>query len=279
MKSQKTQIMGILNITPDSFSDGGVYATVDLARKRAKEMITEGADIIDIGGESTRPGSVEVDEAEERKRVMPVIKAIRSAYPEMTLSIDTRKANVAKEAIHAGCSIINSLGGFMFDAGLAKVASDNQCTYIIYHIKGEPKTMQTGSITNDDIVKDVLEFFQEQIAFGISQGMKKEQFIIDPGIGFGKTLAQNLEIIRRLQEFTILNVPLAIGVSRKSHLGMLLKEELNLDTLPSTTERLEASLAETAVAVLQGASIVRTHDVMETKRFITVLDKIKNNAR
>ncbi len=269
--------MGILNVTPDSFSDGGLYFDdVAKAVARVEQMIEEGADIIDIGGESTRPGSASISPEEELKRIVPIIGAVSNKLGDkIMLSIDTYKSSVAREALREGADMINSLGGFTFDNTLADVAAASGCPMVIYHIQGEPRTMQAGSIVYRDVIDDIAVFFQKEIYFGLSKGMKREQFILDPGIGFGKTLEHNLEIIKRLHEFQRLDLPLLIGVSRKSHLGKLLQERLGLPQMPGASERLEASLAETAVAVLKGASIVRTHDVLPTVKFLTVLDALK----
>jgi len=272
--NKKTLIMGVLNVTPDSFSDGGLYVDPQKAVFRAKKMVEEGADIIDVGGESTRPGSEPVSVDEEIKRVTPVIKEIKNTLPNVLISIDSYKSEVVKEALLKGAEIVNSLGGFLFDERLCLVVKEFDVPIIIYHIKGKPKTMQQIP-TYKDVVKDIIDFFEEQINIGVSKGLKKEQFFIDPGIGFGKTVEQNLEIIKRLTEFKSLGLPIVIGVSRKSHLGKLLQDELKLGTLPSPTERLEASLAETAITVLNGANIVRTHDVLQTKKFLAVLDRLK----
>lgn len=271
----KTLIMGILNITPDSFSDGGLYLSLDKAIKRAEEIVEEGADIIDVGGESTRPGAESISIDEELKRVTPVIKKIKEKFPNIPISIDTYKSEVAGKALESGANIVNSLGGFLFDKKLADIIAKFKCKIIIYHIKGEPRSMQEGEIKYKDVVSDIKKFFEKQIAFGVSKGVKRDRFIIDPGIGFGKSVSQNLEIIKRLNEFKVLNLPITIGVSRKSHLGKIFQDELKLPTLPSPTQRLEASLAETAIAVLNGASIVRTHDVLETKKFLTLIDRLK----
>ncbi len=271
---KKTLIMGILNVTPDSFSDGGLYFD-DSAKAvaRVEHMIEEGADMIDIGGESTRPGSTRMSPQEELKRIIPVIDAVRNTLGDkVMLSVDTYKAAVAQEALQAGAHMINSLGGFTFDSTLADVAAACACPIVIYHIKGEPQTMQAESIVYRDVIADIADFFQEQIGFGLSRGMKRAQFILDPGIGFGKTLEQNVEIIKRLHEFKPFHLPLLVGVSRKGHLGTLLQQRLGLAHMPAASERLEASLAETAVAVLKGASIVRTHDVLPTVQFLAVLD-------
>jgi dihydropteroate synthase len=275
----KTLVMGILNVTPDSFSDGGLYFDdVAKAVARVEQMIEEGADIIDIGGESTRPGSASISPEEELKRIVPIIDTVSNKLGDrIMLSIDTYKSSVAREALRAGADMINSLGGFTFDNTLADVAAASGCPLVIYHIQGEPRTMQAGPIVYRDVIDDIAVFFQKEIYFGLSKGMKREQFILDPGIGFGKTLEHNLEIIKRLHEFQTLDLPLLIGVSRKSHLGKLLQERLGLPHMPGASERLEASLAETAVAVLKGASIVRTHDVLPTVKFLTVLDALKND--
>lgn len=276
---KKTLVMGILNVTPDSFSDGGLYFDdVSKAVARVEQMIEEGADIIDIGGESTRPGSAPISTEEELKRIMPIIGAVRNKPgDQVMLSVDTFKSSVAREVLQEGAYMINSLGGFTFDDALADVVAATGCPIVIYHIKGEPRTMQAGAIVYSDVIDEIAAFFQKQIDFGLSRGMKREQFILDPGIGFGKTLEHNLEIIKRLREFQTLDLPLLIGVSRKSHLGKLLQQRLGLPQMPGASERLEASLAETAVAVLNGASIVRTHDVSPAVKFLTVLDALKND--
>jgi len=275
----KTLVMGILNVTPDSFSDGGLYFDdVAKAVARVEQMIEEGADIIDIGGESTRPGSASISSEEELKRIIPIIGAASNRFGDkIMLSVDTYKSSVAQEALREGAGMINSLGGFTFDNTLADVAAASGCPVVIYHIQGEPRTMQAGSIYYRDVIDDIAVFFQKEIYFGLSRGMKREQFILDPGIGFGKTLEHNVAIIKRLHEFQRFDLPLLIGVSRKSHLGKLLQERLGLPYMPGASERLEASLAETAVAVLKGASIVRTHDVLATVTFLTVLDALKND--
>lgn len=269
--------MGVLNITPDSFSDGGLYFdNVEKAVVRVREMVLQGADIIDIGGESTRPGSEFVGAEEELKRVIPVIERIRADLGnEILLSIDTNKAEVAKSALHAGSNIVNSLGGFSFDEDLAAVIKEFNCPIILYHIRQIPKTMQKGEIVYKDVVNDIASFFEEQIEYGLKNGLKRNQFIIDPGIGFGKTTENNIALIKGVKEFGRFDLPILIGVSRKSHLGALLKEKLGLSEAPGPEARLEASLAETAVAVLNGASIVRTHDVLETKKFLAILDEFR----
>lgn len=280
----KTTLMGVLNITPDSFSDGGEYFNnSEKAVKHTEQMIAEGADYIDIGGESTRHSnpfynnqdSETVDASEELRRVIPVITKIKQKLgKEVRISIDTWKANVAKEALAAGATAINSLGGFLFDEKLAEVVAKHGCMIIIYHIKGNSKTIQQGDITYTDVCREIGEFFEKQIAFGMQHGIKREQFVLDPGIGFGKKVEHNIEIIKNLSYFKRFNLPLLIGISRKSHIGILLKDQLNLKQIPIPTERLEGSLAETAIAVQNGASIIRTHDVKETKKFLAVLEQL-----
>ncbi len=278
-QTNKTLVMGILNVTPDSFSDGGVYFDdVPKAVARVEQMIEEGADIVDIGGESTRPGSTSISPEEERKRILPVIEAVRNTLADtVVLSVDTSTASVAQAALQAGAHMINSLGGFTFDNTLAEVVAAFDCPVVIYHIRGEPRTMQAGPIVYNDVIADIAGFFQQQIDLGCVKGMNRAQFILDPGIGFGKTLEQNVEIIKRLREFAPFKLPLLVGVSRKSHLGTLLQQRLGLAHMPGVTERLEASLAETAVAVLNGASIVRTHDVWPIVKFVAVLDALKHD--
>ena len=269
----KTKLMGILNVTPDSFSDGGdFYNNPKKATARVKQMIQEGADYIDIGGESTRPGSDNVSEEEEIKRVIPVITEIRKQLGKnIQLSLDTWKAKVAEEALSKGANAINSLGGFQFDEKLASVVAKYHCMVIIYHSKGKPKTMQQGKIEYDDVIKDISHFFETQLTFGEKNHINRDQFILDPGIGFGKTVEQNLEIIKRLSEFKRFDLPIVVGISRKSHLGMILKDDLKLET--QHAQRVEASLAETAIAIQNGAAIIRTHDIMQTKKFLAVFEK------
>lgn len=273
---ERTILVGILNVTPDSFSDGGLYYDdIDKAVGHAQQMLTEGADIIDIGGESSRPGAEQVSTDEELRRVITVLRPLRKHIGDrVIISIDTYKSSVAEQAIVNSADMINSLGGFTFDPKLAEIISKHKCPVVLYHIKGIPKTMQKGTILYRDVVKDITQFFQEQIDFGISKGIKREQFLIDPGIGFGKTPEQNLEIIKRLGEFQNMKLPIVIGVSRKQHLGTVLQKELGLKEIPSTLERIEGALAETAVAIQNGAHIIRTHDVLQTKKFVTILDRL-----
>lgn len=270
----KTTLMGILNITPDSFSDGGDYLEISNALGRVREMIDEGADIIDIGGESTRPGATPVSADEEIKRVIPVIEAIRSKVsPTIQISIDTNKSEVAQSALAAGASMVNSMGGFTFDSKLLNVVNKYHCPIAIYHIKGTPLTMQHGEIVYDNLIEEIKNFFYQQIDLGVKNGLERNQFILDPGIGFGKTVEQNIEIIERLNDYLSFKLPIMVGVSRKSHLAKILQDKLKLTTTP--TERIEGALAETAVAVWNGATIIRTHDILATKKFLTVFEEFR----
>lgn len=268
--------MGILNVTPDSFSDGGLYfQNVRNALKQVGSMIRAGADIIDVGGESTRPGSLPVSVDEEIRRVLPVIKKLRQKFgKDVIISIDTNKAKVAEIAIKVGANMVNALGGFSFDHNLAKVVARFHVPVVIYHIKGEPKTMQFGPIKYHNVVSEINKFFKKQMNIGRKFEIIKQQYILDPGIGFGKSVEHNLTIIKKFKSFTKWKLPLLVSVSRKSHLGLILQHKLNLKKIPLPTERLGASLAETALAVMGGANIIRTHDVGETKKFLAVLDKL-----
>ena len=275
--SGHTLVVGTLNVTPDSFYDGGRFNGVEKATARIDDLLKQGADIIDIGGESSRPGSMPVSVEEEIARVIPVIRQAREKFGETpVISIDTYKSQVAREAMDAGADMINCLGGTVFDPEMAGVAAEFGCPVVIYHIRGNPRTMQEGEIIYRDAVGDIKAFFEEQIEILTPCGVKKEQCIIDPGIGFGKTVEQNLEIIRRLGEFKSLGLSIMIGVSRKSHLGLILKDALRLSEPAPAEERLEASLAEAGIAVMNGAAMVRTHDVWETRKFLAVIDAIRN---
>ena len=266
--------MGILNVTPDSFSDGGKYLAVDQALAHALEMARDGADIIDIGGQSTRPGAVTITPEEELLRVVPAVLAIRRALPKIGISVDTSRAVVAEAALKAGADMVNSLGGFTFDPELAEVVAKAKCQIVIYHTSGTPETMQKKPVATAKVIAGVQTFFKEQIAFGKTYGVKKDQFILDPGIGFGKSDEGNLLLVREFGVFKKWKLPLLVGVSRKSHLGRILQSKLKLKDAPEPTERIEAGLAETAVAVQNGAGIVRTHDVLATKKFLALFEEL-----
>ncbi|MGC9513365.1 MAG: dihydropteroate synthase [Fidelibacterota bacterium] len=261
--SKKTAVMGILNLTPDSFSDGGLFISRDQALKRAEEMISEGADIIDIGGESTRPGAQAVSEAEELDRVIPVVEALAGTVP--CISVDTTKAAVAEAAIKAGAHIINDIFGFHQSPELAHIAAKHQAGAVLMHIKGTPRTMQKNP-EYDDLMEDIWDWLAESIQIAENAGLPKDHLAVDPGIGFGKTLEHNLEILRRLGELSGLKVPILIGASRKSFIGKIDGSHV--------TNRLGGSLAANVTSVLNGASIVRVHDVKETVQAMRLVDAI-----
>lgn len=244
-------IMGILNVTPDSFSDGGNYFSKEKAVEHALEMFEQGADIVDIGGESTRPGSSSISLEEEKKRVIPVIEQILSMKPDSLLSIDTTKSAVALEACKAGVKIINDISGLMFDPEIINVAIEFSTALVIMHIKGTPRNMQVNPIY-ENVIAEIYEFLEEQIQKAKNTGVK--DIIVDPGIGFGKNVLDNFEILKNLSEFKKLGYPVLVGLSRKSFLGKVL--ELDIHERDTAT-----SVAET-IAIINGASIIRTHNVV-----------------
>ncbi len=262
-----TKIMGILNVTPDSFSDGNLYFNIDDAIARAKQLINEGADFIDIGGESSRPGSKRVGFEEEYKRVIPVIKAIRE-FSGIPISVDTYKSEIAKEAISAGADIINDISALRFDGKMIEILKDNpNVPIILMHMKGTPENMQKNP-HYEDTIEEILEFFRERIDFCLSNGIEKERIIIDPGIGFGKRQEDNLIILKKLEEFHSFGVPLLLGASRKSFIGKIYPSD--------ATERLEGTLATTAKAFYSDVEIVRVHDVLQNKKLLDTLKAIED---
>jgi len=258
--------MGILNVTPDSFSDGGRYFDKASAIRRAYEMVEEGADIIDVGGESTRPGSEPVPLQEEIDRTIPVIEEI-SKKIKVPVSIDTYKAEVARRALDAGASIVNDISGLRFDPEMPKVVSQYKVPVVIMHIKGTPRDMQANPIY-EALIPEITDYFRESIRLAVESGITEDKIIIDPGIGFGKTFDHNLEIIKNLREFTLLEKPLLVGVSRKAFIGKILGDA-------PVSERLEGSEAAAAISILNGANIIRVHDVKEMKKVALVADAIK----
>ncbi len=264
--SSKTHIMGILNVTPDSFSDGGLFYEPERAVEHGLRMIEDGADIIDIGGESTRPGSEPVSEDEEIKRVIPVIRKL-SVQCKVPISIDTYKSKVARAAIDAGASIVNDISGLRFDPEMKKIVAKNRLPVVIMHIKGTPKTMQLNPVY-EALIPEIMDYLREGIMIAREAGVPEDLIIIDPGIGFGKTFDHNLEIIKNLREFTYLEKPVLIGPSRKAFIGKILG-----DVPPGM--RLEGTLAAVAIAAYNGANIVRVHDVREAVKVLKVVDAIK----
>ncbi|MEI7591559.1 MAG: dihydropteroate synthase [Deltaproteobacteria bacterium] len=264
---KRTLIMGILNITPDSFSDGGSFLEPSIAIDKAIAMIDDGADIIDIGGESSRPGAIAISKQEEMDRVLPIIEGI-SSRADIPISIDTTKSAVAEMAIRVGAEIVNDISALTFDAKMIDVVSKNKAGLILMHMRGNPENMQKENIVYDDIIGDITGFLQQQTKFAVERGVGQESIIIDPGIGFGKKLEDNLNIIKRLDEFSSMGFPLLIGISRKSFIGTLTNETV-------AQKRIEGSLASLCVAVWNGAKIARVHDVTQTKKMLAVLDAIK----
>ena len=257
--------MGVLNITPDSFSDGGRFFDKGAAIKRAIEMADEGADIIDVGGESTRPGSLGVSYEEEIARIIPVIEKLDGKI-ECEISVDTRKSKVAEAALKAGASIINDVSGLKYDKDMAKVAARYGAGMILMHMRGTPANMQDSPEYSDLIgeIKNSLKFSVEE---ALKSGVRKNLIAIDPGIGFGKTVDQNLEILDRLEEFLDLGFPLCVGTSRKSFLGKLLNK-------PAADDRLAGTIATCVTAVMKGARILRVHDVRAVRDAITITEKV-----
>jgi dihydropteroate synthase len=264
-------VMGILNVTPDSFSDGGRFASHDMALRRVEEMIAEGAGIIDIGGESTRPGSHRVSETEEIGRTAPVIEAISARF-DVPVSIDTSKALVAEAAINAGAEIINDISGLRFDPRLADTAAKRRTGLILMHSRGEFETMHSQPPV-DDIFEDVASDFERSVTVAKAAGVEGDRIILDVGIGFGKTLEQNLELIAKLDKLSAVfpEFPLLVGASRKSFIGKVLHR-------PSADERLFGSLAAAAIAVWNGAAIVRAHDVRGTVDVVRMAEAIREKT-
>ncbi len=262
---ERTLLMGVLNVTPDSFSDGGLFLDKDKALARGLKMVEEGADILDIGGESTRPGSKRLGLEEELRRVLPVIEAL-SKEADVPISIDTYKSEVARRAIASGAEIINDISGLHFDPDLAKVAAREKTPLILMHIRGTPETMQKD-VHYNSLFSEIIAYLKEGISRAESAGVDPEQIVVDPGIGFGKTLEDNLRLLKHLSEFRILGKPILLGTSRKSFIGKI------LDTQPD--QRLEGTLSSIAIGVFNGAHIIRSHDVLQAKRAIAVADAIR----
>lgn len=261
---RRTYIMGILNVTPDSFSDGGQFVAHDKAIARAKQMLADGADIIDVGGESTRPGSKPVSADEEKKRVIPVIEQL-AKETDAIISIDTTKSEVAKAALAAGASMVNDVSGLHSDKNMAKVAASFAAPVCLMHIQGNPKNMQENP-QYSDLMQEIINYLREGLAIAKKAGILHGKIIIDPGIGFGKTVEHNLEIFRRLKELKVLGAPILVGPSRKSVIGKVLG-------LP-VTERNEGSAATVALSIANGANIVRVHEVKQMARVAKMTDAI-----
>ncbi len=271
---KKTLIMGVLNITPDSFSDGGRFLSIDDAVKHAIQMQDDGADIIDIGGESTRPGALPISTSEELNRVIPVVEKLVKKI-EIPLSIDTYKSEVAKKSFDLGVGMINDITALKGDKKLVNIVANYNVSICLMHMKGNPRDMQNNAYY-DDIIFEITNFLKERAEYAMFNDVKKENIVIDPGLGFGKRtgrgIEDNCEILKHLSKLKILGYPILVGASRKKFIGNICGGE----KLLSVEDRLEGSLAATAVAVLNGADIVRVHDVKETKRCIDIVDCIKS---
>jgi dihydropteroate synthase len=255
----RPSVMGVLNVTPDSFSDGGLFVDPATAIDHGRQLVEEGAALVDVGGESTRPGAAPVSVEEELERVEPVLKGLGG----LPLSIDTAKAAVARRALELGAVLVNDVTALRGDPGMAEVVADGDAFVCLMHMQGEPRTMQVAP-HYDDVVSDVLAFLEERIAFAVEQGIGEERICIDPGIGFGKTPDQNLELLRRLDELSTLGRPVLVGVSRKSTLGRITGDA------SATGGTLAGSLAAAVTAFERGASMIRAHDVRETVEALTV---------
>jgi len=252
----RPSVMGVINVTPDSFSDGGVHLDPDVAAAAARAMIAEGAAIVDVGGESTRPGSDGVTLDEELRRVVPVLERLRGEVP---VSIDTAKAEVARRALALGAELVNDVTALRGDPGLAGVVADTGAYLCLMHMQGEPRTMQLEP-RYDDVVSEVAAFLEERLAAAVDAGVPEERICVDPGIGFGKTVEHNLELIRRLDELTALGRPVLVGISRKS----------TLRRLTGSDDLLVASVAAAVAAFDRGATILRVHDVKPHVDALTV---------
>ena len=263
--SRRTHIMGILNVTPDSFSDGGRHADAERALMHAREMAAAGADIIDIGGESTRPGAAPVSEEEELRRIIPLIERL-SAELKVPISVDTYKSSVAKKAIEAGAEIVNDISGLRFSPDMADVVAGSGAAVVIMHIKGTPRDMQQNPVY-DDVVDEVMAYLEDGIEIAARAGVDREKIFIDPGIGFGKTLEHNLELIRRMPELAELGHHLLVGASRKRFLGTVLG-------LDDPVERDRATSILSALLFERGVGIVRVHDVAGTREALSLVRAI-----
>jgi len=258
-------IMGVLNVTPDSFFDGGKYTTREKALDQALRMVEDGADIIDVGGESSRPFSKPVSIDEELKRVIPVIEGIRGRL-DIPISVDTCKAEVARESCCAGADIVNDISGLRYDQKMADAVSTVNARLVIMHMKGTPETMQAAPCY-DDVISEISTFFEERIQFATVHGIKQDNIILDPGIGFGKRVEDNLKIIKHIDVFKKFGLPVLVGTSMKGFIGKITGSTLK--------GRIEGTLASIVISILNGADIVRVHDVKRAKKVVVFTDAIR----
>ncbi|MEG4632777.1 dihydropteroate synthase [Microcoleus sp. AR_TQ3_B6] len=266
---KRTYLMGVLNVTPDSFSDGGDYYTIESALAQAENMVKSGVDIIDIGGQSTRPGAAEISSSEEIDRVIPVVQILRQKaeiFGSVPISVDTTRAQVAKAAVEAGADIINDISGATFDSAMLSTVAQLKVPIILMHIRGTPQTMQ--KLTDyRDLIGEIREFLESRIAEAVAAGIDKSHIILDPGIGFAKTYSQNLEILQQLAKFRGLDCPILVGVSRKSFIGHILNQ-------PLAKQRIWGTAAACTGAIANSADILRVHDVTEMHDVCLVADAI-----
>ena len=266
---KRTYLMGVLNVTPDSFSDGGDFNTIESAVAQAENMVKSGVDIIDIGGQSTRPGAAEISLEEEIDRVIPVVQMLRQKadiFGSIPISVDTTRADVAQAAVEAGADIINDISGATFDPEMLSTVAKLAVPIVLMHIRGTPQTMQ--KLTDyRDLIGEIGEFLESRIAAAVAAGIDKSQIIIDPGIGFAKTYSQNLEILRELPKFRFLDCPILVGVSRKSFIGQILNQ-------PEAKQRVWGTAAACTGAIANSADILRVHDVREIHDVCQVADAI-----
>jgi len=268
--SQGPLVMGILNVTPDSFSDAGEALEPDRALRRARELVTQGADIVDIGPESTRPGALPVPREEQIRRIDPVLRCVRGEFPDLPISVDTRDAGVAAAAIELGTDIVNDVSALRGDSAMIKLLVHTKTPAILMHMKGVPETMQANPEKSDydDVVAEVIGFLLGRIDFAVRHGMQADALAVDPGIGFGKRLEHNLAILARLDEFAELGAPVVVGVSRKSFIGAI-------DGESEPRRRRAGTLACEAIAAFQGAHVIRTHDVGQATRALRLAHAVR----
>ncbi len=266
---KKTLIMGIVNVTPDSFSDGGSFFKEEDALNQVERLVKSGAHIIDIGGESTRPGAEPVPAEEEIKRILPIVKAVKKRFPDILVSVDTYKSEVAKTTLDVGADIINDISGLHFDDQLAHIVARYGAGLIVMHTRGRPHEMQKN-LDYQDFMKELLGYLRESVDRALNAGVEKERLVIDPGIGFGKSYEHNLFILNRLNEFKVLGLPVLVGSSRKSFIGNILGKD--------ALERDLGTMATVAIAIANGASIVRVHNVEMARDIVLVSDEIRASS-
>ncbi len=263
----RTLVMGILNVTPDSFSDGGRFAVAEAAVQQAERMLAEGADILDIGAESTRPGAEDVPAEEQQRRIVPVVERVRAAHPDAIFSVDTRSAAVAEAALEAGADMINDVSALQHDPAMVPLLAGRGVPVVLMHMKGTPRTM-ANEVQYQDVVGEVIEYFRRRVADLVAVGIDRARMIIDPGIGFAKNTFHNLEVLRRIGEFHSLGLPVLVGPSRKRFIGQVLR-------IDNANERLYGTLAAVAVCAQAGVQIVRVHDVKPARQVVEVIHAIR----